>query len=162
MISRFSKKHSIDTFAALLLFALYVLFLLFLLLFAAGNYRISVENQSTNQNLYTAVSYITTKFRQHDQPQGISLEQVQDIPALCFHETINETPYTTYIYFHENQLKELFTAEDSLADLSMGTPLAQLSSFQVEWIEQQFYQITLTDETGHSSCFLLHPGVSAS
>lgn len=44
MNSRFTRKnHSIDSLAALLLFAMYVLFLLFLMLFGAGNYQASVK-----------------------------------------------------------------------------------------------------------------------
>ena len=73
MNSRFTRKnHSIDSLAALLLFAMYVLFLLFLMLFGAGNYQASVKSLDTNNNLSTAASYITTKFRQHDIP-GIFL-----------------------------------------------------------------------------------------
>ena len=56
MNSRFTRKnHSIDSLAALLLFAMYVLFLLFLMLFGAGNYQASVKSLDTNNNLYTAV-----------------------------------------------------------------------------------------------------------
>ena len=45
MNSRFTRKnHSIDSLAALLLFAMYVLFLLFLMLFGAGNYQASVKS----------------------------------------------------------------------------------------------------------------------
>lgn len=156
MNPRFSKTHNIDSFAALLLFALYVLFLLFLLLFGAGNYRASVQSLNTGNNLYTASSYITTKFRQHDQPGCISLEEVQGIQTLCFKETISEKEYSTYIYFQDGSLKELFTASDSQADLSMGTALARLGSFSVEEKESRFFCFTLTDEDGHSSSFLLH------
>ena len=83
MNSRFTrKKHSIDSLAALLLFAMYVLFLLFLMLFGAGNYQASVKSLDTNNNLYTAASYITTKFRQHDSQadlsMGSNLAQLQD------------------------------------------------------------------------------------
>ena len=61
MNSRFTRKnHSIDSLAALLLFAMYVLFLLFLMLFGAGNYQASVKSLDTNNNLYTAASYITS------------------------------------------------------------------------------------------------------
>ena len=95
MNPRFSKTHNIDSFAALLLFALYVLFLLFLLLFGAGNYRASVQSLNTGNNLYTASSYITTKFRQHDRSGCISLEEVQGIQTLCFKETISEKEYST-------------------------------------------------------------------
>ena len=52
------QNHSIDSLAALLLFAMYVLFLLFLMLFGAGNYQASVKSLDTNNHLYTASSYI--------------------------------------------------------------------------------------------------------
>ncbi|MDD5805616.1 DUF4860 domain-containing protein [Blautia sp. HCP3S3_H10_1] len=159
MSTFFSRKHSVDSLATLLLFAMYVLFLLFLLLFGAGNYQASVKSLDTNNNLYTAASYITTKFRQHDQEGCTSLTQIQDTTTLCFQENMNGKPYFTYIYFDGGHLKELFTAANSQADLSMGTELAQLQDFQIESIEDQFYRITLTDIDGHSSSFLLHPGV---
>ena len=161
MITRFSQKHSIDSLAILLLFAMYVLFLLFLLLFGAGNYQASVKSLDTNDNLYTAASYITTKFRQHDQPGSASIAEVQGRTTLCFQEDIEGKAYSTYIYFDDCHLKELFTASGSQADLSMGTELAQLGDFHAETVGDSFYRITLTDTDGHISSFLLHPGVPA-
>ena len=138
MISRFNQKnHSIDSLAALLLFAMYVLFLLFLLLFGAGNYQTSVKSLDTNNNLYTAASYITTKFRQHDIPGKTSLTELQGTQALCFQEDIEGKAYCTYIYFDGSHLKELFTAEGSQADFSMGTDLVQLQDFQIEAVENK-------------------------
>ena len=150
MNNRFSQKHSIDSLAVLLLFAMYVLFLLFLLLFGAGNYRTSVKSLDTNNNLYTAASYITTKFRQHDQPGTTSVTEFQGCTAICFQEDIEGKAYSTYIYFDHGHLKELFTAAGSQADISMGTQLAELSDFRAEAVEDSFYQI---------SRLLLHPGV---
>lgn len=161
MNTRFSQKHSIDSLATLLLFAMYILFLVFLLLFGAGNYQASVKNLDTNNNLYTAASYITTKFRQHDLPGSTSVTELQGCTAICFQEDIEGKDYSTYIYFDDGHLKELFTAADSQADISMGTQLAELADFQVEMVEDSFYRITLTDTDGRSSSFLLHPGVPA-
>lgn len=162
MNSRFTRKnHSIDSLAALLLFAMYVLFLLFLMLFGAGNYQASVKSLDTNNNLYTAASYITTKFRQHDIPGMTSRTELQGTQVLCFQEAIEGKDYCTYIYFDGSHLKELFTASDSQADLSMGTNLAQLQDFQINALENTFYRITLTDTDGHCSSFLLHPGAPA-
>ena len=159
MNNRFSQKHSIDSLAVLLLFVMYVLFLLFLLLFGAGNYRVSVKSLDTNNNLYTAASYITAKFRQHDQPGTTFVTEFQGCTAICFQEDIEDKAYSTYIYFDQGHLKELFTASGSQADISMGTQLAELSDFQAETVEDSFYQITLTDTDGHISRLLLHPGV---
>ncbi len=155
----FSRKHSMDSLATLLLFALYVLFLLFLLLFGAAGYQASVKNLDTNNNLYTAASYITTKFRQHDQDSSIFIADLQGTNALCFQETINKKNYSTYIYFYDNHLKELFTAADSQADISMGTSLAELNDFTVSMEYNGFYKITLTDSRGQTSSFSLHAGV---
>ena len=89
MNSRFTRKnHSIDSLAALLLFAMYVLFLLFLMLFGAGNYQASVKSLDTNNNLYTAASYITTKFRQHDIPGMTSLTELQGTRFFAFRKLL--------------------------------------------------------------------------
>ena len=101
MNSRFTRKnHSIDSLAALLLFAMYVLFLLFLMLFGAGNYQASVKSLDTNNNLYTAASYITTKFSsarysRNDLPYRAS----GNTGSLLFRKLLMGKDYCTYIYF---------------------------------------------------------------
>ena len=162
MNTSFSHRHSIDSLAALLLFALFILFLLFMLLFGAGSYQASVRGLDTGNNLYTAASYITTKFRQHDQTDSISVKEFQGTTALCFCEDIEGKDYFTYIYLYKDHLKELFTAADSGADLSMGTSLAELSEFTVDTVNNRFYKISLTDQEGTVSNFWLHPGVPSS
>lgn len=83
-----------------------------------------------------------------------SLTELQGTQVLCFQEAIEGKDYCTYIYFDGSHLKELFTASDSQADLSMGTNLAQLQDFQIDALENTFYRITLTDTDGHCSSFL--------
>ena len=53
-------------------------------LFGAGNYQASVKSLDTNNNLYTAASYITTKFRQHDIPGMTSLTELQGTQAVSY------------------------------------------------------------------------------
>lgn len=68
MNSRFTRKnHSIDSLAALLLFAMYALFLLFLMLFGAGNYQASVKAWTLitifiRQPLTSLPSFVSTIF----------------------------------------------------------------------------------------------------
>ena len=64
------QQHPIQQLSSLLLFLIFVLFLLPVLILSAGAYRTSVEGENLNYNLYTAVNYITTKFRQHETPTG--------------------------------------------------------------------------------------------
>ena len=92
----------------------------------------------------------------------MSLEDFQGTRALCFRERISQKDYCTYIYFYEGALKELFTAADSHADLSMGTSLAQLSDFQIENIEDTFFFVLRWRiEPDILPPFFLHPGLPA-
>lgn len=152
------RKHAIDSLFSLLLFGIFVLFLLFLLLFAAETYRSTVKGLDENQNLRTATSYLTTKFRQHDSQGDVSISNFQDMEALCFQDRINDKDYVTYIYLQGTDLKELFTMADSQASADMGTTLAQLAAFSVEETPEGYYKITMEDENGADACFLLHPG----
>lgn len=155
------KKHSISSFSSLLLFFVFVLFLLPVLILSAGVYQSSVDGKQLNDNLYTASTYLTTKFRQHDGAEGeISQTELEGVPALCFTDEISGQTFYTYLYLLEGELKELFTMEDSAAALRMGTTIAELSSFSVEEPGRDMFHITLVDENGQKSEILLHVGSS--
>nr|WP_270426089.1 DUF4860 domain-containing protein [Blautia intestinalis] len=101
-------------------------------------------------------SYITTKFRQHDVQDGIFTDELNDIPALCFRDTINNRDYITYLYLDDGSLKELFTASGSSAQANAGTVIASLSDFQIEEKGNGFYYIFLQSTVGNTSEFFLH------
>ncbi|MDO5136195.1 MAG: DUF4860 domain-containing protein [Eubacteriales bacterium] len=156
------KQHSVDSFASLLLFALSTLFLMLLLLFSAEAYRSSVRGSEQNNNLYTAQAYIINKFRQYDREGETAVSQLDGKSALLFSQEENGQTYSTWLYLQDGSLKELFTQEGSLADASMGTPVASLCRFEAQVTEEGFYHIFLEDEEGSHTDFLLHPGVSPS
>ena len=125
-------SHPISGLFSLLLFGLFVLFLLIMLLFSA------------------------TKFRQHDVQDGIFTDELNDIPALCFRDTINNQDYITYLYLDDGRLKELFTADGSSAQANAGTAIASLSDFQIEENANGFYHVFLQSTAGDISEFYLH------
>lgn len=161
-----SRRHSIDTIFTVFLFSLFFIFLLLMLLFSARAYRSATEGNQRNHNLYTASSYLTVKFRQHDSSDQIFLQtpdsQTEPLlsgPVLCMKDTIAQKDYITYIYLSDNCLKELFTASDQLPDFTMGTKIADLQDFTVTSDLDGFYQICLTDLQGYQSQLLLHCGI---
>lgn len=152
------REHSMASLFSMLLFALYALFILLLLLFFAKAYQTAVTGQKENDNLHTARIYITTKFHQHDEQGMIFPDTLHGIDALCFLDKIDGCEYQTYLYLQDGRLKELFAAVGVLPSPDMGTPIAELSSFQVEEDQNGFYHITLVDTQGTRTEFLLHPG----
>lgn len=156
MNRRTQTDHPVASVFSLLLFGLFVLFLLLMLLFSARIYQQTVRNSDSEASLGTAVSYITTKFRQHDLNGDVFTGTLNDIPALCFRDTVNDTDYITYLYLDGEHLKELFTASDSPASSNAGTSIATLSDFQVSESENGFYHLSLKDPDGHTEELVLH------
>lgn len=131
MKKRLITRHPVAELASLLLFGIFVLFLLLMLLFSARIYQQTVKNTNAENTLGTAVSYLTTKFRQHDTVNGIFTGKLDNLSTLCFRDTLNDQDYITYIYLDQGNLKELFTSDSSSANASAGTTIAQLSDFQI-------------------------------
>ena len=78
--------HSISSLFSLLLFSVFALFLMLMLLFSARVYQQTVKQTDSDSGLGTAITYLTTKFRQHDQADRIfsgSLDDIQNF-AFCF------------------------------------------------------------------------------
>lgn len=156
MNARKNTGHSVSSLFSLLLFGIFALFLMLMLLFSARVYQQTVKQTDSDSELGTAVTYLTTKFRQHDQDNGIFSGSIDNIPALCFRDEINGKEYITYIYLKDDSLMELFTAKDSQASSDAGTVISQLSGFQVSEMENGFYRFSLESTTGIHSEFLLH------
>ena len=91
-----------------------------------------------------------------DYYKGIFTDELNDIPALCFRDTINNRDYITYLYLDDGSLKELFTATGSSAQANAGTMIASLSDFQIEEKGNGFYYIFLQNTVGNTSEFFLH------
>ena len=156
MKKRLITRHPVAELASLLLFGIFVLFLLLMLLFSARLYQQTVKNTNAENTLGTAVSYLTTKFRQHDTVNGIFTGKLDNLSALCFRDTLNDQDYITYIYLDQGNLKELFTSDSSSANASAGTTIAQLSDFQISESRPGFYSFELKDSEGNKETFYLH------
>ena len=153
-------QHAISSFSSLLLFFVFILFLLPVLILAAGAYQSSVEGKDVNDNLYTASTYLVTKFHQYDG-EGHSIEKTDfgGYEALCFGTTVEGKAYRTYLYLTGGELKELYSRADSKAAPGMGSSIAHLSSFTIQEQEPGLFLFTLEDPTGRTCRVLLHAGL---
>lgn len=156
MNKKTTSEHPIAALSSVLLFGMFVLFLLIMLLFSSRIYQQTVRNTTTENNLGTSISYITTKFRQHDTENGIFSGKLNDTPALCFRDNLNGQEYITYLYVDHGALKELFTQSTSSATASAGTTIAAVSDFEFSQVAPDIYQFTITDSDGNSENFYLH------
>lgn len=147
--------RSITAFFSLLLFDIFTLLLLTLLLFSAKAYQISVKGQEENQNLHTAMTYVTTKLRQYDDTK-VFLNDFNGYEALCLQDEINGRSFITYIYLFDKELKELFATPNASVSPEMGTTIAQLNSFYIGETDTGFLCLKMEDTDGNCSELLFH------
>lgn len=159
MKRHFKNNHTIDSFFSFLLFGLFSFLLLLLLLFSAKVYQTSVKGLDENQNLHTAMTYVTTKIRQHGDSSSVFLEDFEGLDALCLKDEIDNQIYTTYIYLLDEELKELFTTPASNVSPKFGTTIAKLHFYSIEEIEGGFFRLSMEDLDGNHSEMLLHPSI---
>ena len=90
MNDKLSPRHSVHRIFVVMIFGLFLLFLLLMLLFGARAYSVSVAGSQKNNNLYTAIAYVTAKFRQHDTgtDQEIYCDTLGKSQALCMTDII--------------------------------------------------------------------------
>lgn len=152
--------RSISSFFSLLLFGVFTLLLLLLLLFSAKTYRSSVKGLDENKNLHTAMTYVTTKLRQHEET-SVFLGTFHGYEALCLQDEIDGHSFITYIYLYNKELKELFTTPEASVSPEIGITIAHLSSFYIEETDNGFLSLEMIDVDGNSSELLFHLSLPA-
>ena len=103
---RTKHKHMIDFLFPVALFFVFALSALTVILLAAKIYQSTTEHSSFNYTSRTCLSYIAEKIHQNDVGGTVSIGTFDGCDALVLEQAHGEDTYYTYIYVHENELKE--------------------------------------------------------
>lgn len=154
-----SKHHSSDEMFTFLLLLIFCIFTLILAGMGASVYQNSASHLDENYTSRTAVSYVSEKIRQHDIFDSITLTELENIPALCLSQTIEDEPFVTYIYYFDGALRELFIRQSTLPQAASGTSIVELTSFTMEECSSDgtLYKITACSKNGRNASVLIHP-----
>lgn len=153
-----AKHHVIDFLFPIVLFFLFTISAVIIVLLAGRVYQSSVENASRNNNARTALSYITEKVHQNDSEGTIFLGTFDGCQALILKQEYNDITYYTYIYPHEDMLKELFIKEGANATAENGKTILDIQEFSMEAANDHLLRCSCTDSNGTSASMLI--GVS--
>lgn len=149
------KRHMIDLLFPIALFFIFTLSALMVVLLAARIYQSSVENSSRNDTARTALSYISEKMHQNDMDGSVSLGTFDGCDALILKQDYNGDSYTTYIYAHDNALKELFIKDGANADASNGKKILDIESFFMTQVNENLFHFDCIDQNGHSASIVV-------
>ena len=151
------KHHIIDMFFTLSLFCVFTASALIVMVIGVNVYQNTTKNSTEHYNLRTSFSYITEKIRQADADGAISIRKIGSVDAICLSQTVEGIDYVTYIYPHENELKELFTKADTKAAPEMGTAITQIRDFKLTPVSDGLYELSCHASSGIHYRLLLHP-----
>jgi len=86
----------------------------------AGVYRTTVDNMNMGFESGTALNFVSTKIRQHDESGSIRIDSIDGRSALVLEQSIGETVFETWIYHYDGALRELFISRGNTAGLRAG------------------------------------------
>ena len=144
------EHHIIDILFVIALFCMFALSAIFLISVGADIYGKTVSHMESNFNSRTAFAYVTEKVRQADAASAIDIGQLDGIPALTITQTMGDTQYITYLYQHENHLKELMVREDTPLGPAAGQDILTLTDFCLSKVSDNLYSFSLTTEDGNT------------
>lgn len=150
--------HMIDFLFTIALFGVFAASALLAVIIGANVYKSTTENMSANYSSRTSMAYVTEKIRQHDESGAIEIANIDGFHCLAFHETYDGQAYTTYIYAHEGQLKELFIRDELGFSPEMGEAIIDIQLFEITAAgadlapqKQQLFKLSITDAAGQST-----------
>lgn len=153
------SEHSVDLLFSLALFLLFAVTGISIVLIGSQIYRSTTTNMQETFTSRTALCYVSEKIRQADKENAIELTNPDGFSGnvLSLHETINDSKYTTYIYFHDGSLRELFIKDGTEITPEQGTSLVALSSFTIEETADHLYILSATEQSGKINQIMIHP-----
>lgn len=143
-------NHIIDFLFPIALFFVFTISAVVVILLATKIYESTTTASSLNNVSRTALSYVSEKIHQSDIKADVSITQIEGVDALALNHKDNRNGYTTYIYFHDGALMELFIKNQVEPTLNMGNSIATVSAFQIEQIEPNLLRLSCVDENGRT------------
>lgn len=131
------QKHHLEGLAALLLFGVFAVCVLMVLLTGADTYHRLNQRDQLAYDSRTAAQYITTKVRQADRLDCISVERFGSGDALALTDHIGGELYVTRVYTYNGYLMELFSAQGDEMSPEDGEQLMPLEGLAASMIGRQ-------------------------
>ena len=143
-------NHIIDFLFPIVQFFVFTISAVVVILLATKIYESTTTASSLNNVSRTTLAYVSEKIHQSDLRANVSITKMDGIDALALYHADDKEGYTTYIYYHEGAVKELFIKNQITPTVSMGNIIAQATDFHMQQLEEDLLRFTCTDANGQS------------
>lgn len=150
-----ANKAHMEIIFPVVLFLVFTLSALFIILYAARTYQHIVEESNSQYNESVALNYICQKVHASDQSGQITVGTFNNMDAIIIRQTIDNTPYVTYIYAYDGKLMELFKEDNGeKAAPTAGTSLFEVGSFSVNFVSEGLLSFTISKKEHVSTKYI--------
>lgn len=147
-------KSIVDALFLLALFGVFLICALFIVLFGAKIYKNTVAASAESFTMRTGYTYITEKIRQHDNENGVVIEDTDNGSVIRLGETVDDKVYYTFLYCDEGYLKE-YTGSNDTFDKALGAKIMEIKSLESIKVSDSLYFFRLTDVDDNPIEFLV-------
>lgn len=145
------KGHSLDVVASLVLFAFFSVSVLLVVMLGARSYQQVVQSIDESYENRTCLQYIVTKVSHYSGTDAVTITQFGDGDALVLQEEFDGELYTTYLYYYDGMLMELFCSAQVELLPSDGFSIVETDGFSIQTLAQNLLEITCTNQGQHTS-----------
>lgn len=125
------KKSKMTGVLVLLIFAIFMVSVLLVLLSGADIVQHLTQRNQRTYHYRTTVQYITTRIRQADCEDAVTVDNSGEISTLILMTTIDDRPYQTRIYCYNGYLREIFCEVGTTIDPEFGEEILPMREFRV-------------------------------
>ena len=150
------KKNSIGGVLVLLVFAVFVVSVMLVLLTGADVVQKLNRRDRSSYEQRTLIQYLTTRVRQADARDMVSVRDFDGQDALVLSQDIEDVRYETLVYCWDGYLRELFIEEGLEIGAEFGEQILPVTDVQFE--DRDGYvlaDITMADGTQQSMLLVL-------
>ncbi len=139
------NNNQIDTVAVLMLYLMFSILVIFTFMAGIKAYNSIRNKNNDNYSLRTSLQYVSNKIKAYQKKGAIEVSELNGKTALKIIENLDGKEFDTYIYENEGMLCELFIEADTKIDLSWGTKINNIQTFEIEKLSDKLIEIRTND-----------------
>lgn len=153
-------NHTIDIVFMLALFCAFAAAVLSVLLAGAGAYQSIANNMEEQYDERTCLAYVDAKLRHYDERGMVAVRQFGGSDALALSETVDDTQYTTLIYYADGYVRELYFEEGLQFQPEDGEKIIAVQDLKITRLRDDLLRLTCISADGRQEQLLvyLHSG----
>ena len=86
---------------------------------------------------------------------SVTIDEENEIEAIALTEVIDSGTYTTYIYYYDGYLRELFVSSDAVYTAKSGQPIVEIGNLSINDSTTNSVSLTLTSTKGTKTTMFL-------